>query len=112
MTLTLDAARAIVRQPGLHLSSRVDHAIATMKSRGNWMDVTEATELERAISREGRPVRHDEMRDFAADPAPALHMPSALAWGLMAIGVFVAWAYALPMVLHGLRAIARFVWGL
>lgn len=110
MTLTLDEARAIVRQPGLHLKSRVDHAIATLKSRGNWMDVTEATELERAISREGRPVSHDEMHDFSH--GSALHGPTTLVWVGMALGVIVAWVIILPLALRGLQAVARAVWGL
>ena len=112
MTLTLDTARAIVRQPGLHLSSVVDDAIDRMMRSPDWMDQNEATALQRAIRREGRPVRHDEMRDFRSDDAPALHLPSVLAWGAMAIGVFAAWSYALPLALRGLRSVARLVWGL
>ncbi|MDF3607520.1 hypothetical protein PE067_16050 [Paracoccus sp. DMF-8] len=112
MTLTLDTARAIVRQPGLHLSSVVDDAIDRMMRSPDWTDQNEATALQRAIRREGRPVSHEEAHDFRNGNMDALHWPSVLVWGAMAIGVFAAWAYALPLAIHGLRAVARFVWGL
>lgn len=108
MTLTIEAARAVVRQPGLHLSDIVNDTIRVMKDSREWTDWQETDALERVIAREGRPVRHDEAHDF--NHASALHGPSVLAWGGMAIGVVVGWVIVRPLALRGLQAIARFVW--
>lgn len=110
MTLTIEAARAVVRHPGLHLSDIVNEAIRVMKSLGDWNDWLEADALERVTAREGRPVRHDEAHDFRH--GAALHGPSVLAWAGMALGVIVGWVIVLPLGLRGLQAVARAVWGL
>lgn len=119
MTLTLDAARAIVRQPGLHLSEAVDAAIDRMMRSPDWTDQNEATALQRAISREGRPVRHDEAHDFRADDVIAHDAiairtiwPQAVMWIAGAALVYSVIHFGIPLIALGFQTAGRFAWGL